>query len=102
MADFHEPLADRLDQAAQTAQTGSLSQALSMIHDAKQEWEDHWGRVAVLADHNPMDEIDGLFAQLEQYAIAGDVSNFSACCGYLRSLISATAEAHALRWHNLF
>lgn len=101
MADFHEPLSYQLEQAADAAQKGNLEQATALLEAAEHRWQTHWGKVAILADHTPMDEIDGLFAKLKQYAKSGDLSNFSACCGYLASLISATAEAHGLSWRNL-
>lgn len=101
MSAFHEPLAEQLKEAATFAQEGAMEQAQEILGNAKKDWEKNWGKVAVLADHTPMDEIDGIFAKLEQYARAGDTANFCAGCGYLSSLIAAVAEAHTLSWRNL-
>lgn len=101
MSRFHEPVADTLEQAAQTALTGDLAQAVQGAKDAKATWDRGWGRVAILADHTPMDEIDATFARLEIYAAAENRADFAACANQLAVLISATAEAHELSWRNL-
>lgn len=101
MTDFHEPISTQLEQAAQMALTGDFQQATQTARQAKDQWDTHWGRVALLADHTPMDEIDGLFARLEAFADAGNANHFAACCNQLAVLLSATAEAHTLSWKNL-
>lgn len=101
MTDFHEPLSQALEQAANAALTGDLSQAAEQAKSVQQKWDQYWARVAILADHNPMDEIDGLFSRLEAYAQAGNRADFAACCEQLSTLLSATAEAHTLSWKNL-
>ena len=101
MGDFHEPISDSLEQAAQTALAGDMAKAVQTAKAAQTKWEDGWNRVAILADHTPMDEIDGMFARLEMYAQAGNTADFAACANQIATLVSATAEAHELSWRNL-
>ena len=95
------PLTEALDQAAEEALEGSFSQAVSLGEEAKGKWERQWNLTAALADHAPMDEIDGLFAQLKAYADQEEKTHYAACCLELSSLIRAVAEAHELSWWNL-
>ena len=101
LTDFHQPLADQLEEAATLSLAGDLSKATAMTEEVKDQWQTHWNNVAILADHTPMDEIDGLFARLDAFAKAGNASEFAACCKQLSILISATAEAHALSLKNI-
>lgn len=101
MSDLHQPVSKVLEKAAQTALDGDLEAAAIAAKEAQGKWEDHWHPVAMLADHTPMDEIDGMFAQLEIYAQAGNHQHFAACANQLAAMISATAEAHELTWWNL-
>lgn len=101
MGDFHQPISDALEQAAQTALAGNMEQAVQQAKTAQAKWQKGWNRVAIMADHTPMDEIDGMFARLEIYAQAESVSDFAAHCNQLAALISATAEAHEFTWWNL-
>ena len=101
MGDFHGPISDSLEQAGQAALAGDMANAVQTAKAAQRKWENGWSRVAVLADHTPMDEIDGMFARLEMYAQAGNTADFAAHCNQLAVLITATAEAHELSWRNL-
>ena len=95
------PLTQKLEKAAEEALEGSFSQAVVLGQEAKTEWEQQWNITASLADHAPMDEIDGLFAQLMAYGKQSESTHYAACCRELSSLIRAVAEAHKLSWWNL-
>lgn len=101
MTDFHDPLSARLEEASALALSGDMAQAKAVANQTKQAWQTHWGQVAILADHTPMDEIDGLFARLDAFAQAEHAEDFAACCNQLSILISATAEAHTLSLRNI-
>ena len=94
---IHLPIATLLQQAADQP----LEEGILTAQKAKVMWEKYWQFSATLADHSPMDEIDGLFAQLEAYQKAGLSGDFSACCLRLSMLVEAVAEAHRFTWWNL-
>lgn len=94
---IHAPITALLQQAADQ----DFNEAITTAQKAKTLWEKYWQFSATLADHSPMDEIDGLFAQLEAYEKAGLQGDFSACCLRLSMLVEAMAEAHRLTWWNL-
>ena len=101
MNDTHEPISQTLEQAAEAAISGDLETGVSLALEAQSIWENHWRGTAAVADHAPMDEIDGLFAQAEIYAQTGSTADFAAICGRLARLIEAIGEAHSPGWWNL-
>lgn len=101
MQKLHEPLAHNLEKAASAALSGDFSKGKEHAAKAKDQWDSQWNRSAVLADHTPMDEIDGYFARMEVYAQTDSAVDFAACCQQLAKLITATAEAHTFTWWNI-
>ena len=89
-----------LAQAEESVRNGNPSEALVYSQQAQMLWDSTWNRVAVVADHTSMDEIDGLFAQMAYYAQA-DVSLFGAGCARVRELVSAVSDGHQFTWWNL-
>lgn len=95
------PMATAMEQASQAALSGDFQNGVTLAQEAKESWVSHWKGVASIADHTPMDEIDGLFAEMEVYAQAGEDVHFSACCSQLASLLRAVSDAHRLSWWNV-
>jgi hypothetical protein len=89
-----------LTQAEESVRNGNPSEALVFSQQAQMLWDSIWNRVAVVADHTSMDEIDGLFAQMAYYAQT-DVSLFGAGCARVRELVSAVSDGHQFTWWNL-
>ena len=89
-----------LTQAEESVRNGNPSEALVYSQQAQMLWNSTWNRVAVVADHTSMDEIDGLFAQMAYYAQT-DVSLFGAGCARVRELVSAVSDGHQFTWWNL-
>lgn len=96
-----EPVSADLEQAGQYARVNQLEEAEELLADAKNTWETYWNQVAIVADHAPMDEIDGLFAQAKLYLQMQAREDFAATCSRLSQLISAVSDAHKLTWWNL-
>lgn len=98
---LHTPISDTLEKAAQQAVSGEWEQSISLARQAREYWEHHWHLTAAVADHTPMDEIDGLFAQADIYASQGAVTEFAAYCARLAKRIEAIEDAQGLTWWNL-
>ncbi len=90
----------RLIQAEDAAQKGNTDDALALAQQAQALWQTSWNRIAVVADHTAMDEIDGLFSQLVHYA-RGNTAIFGANCARVRELVSAVSDGHQFTWWNL-
>ena len=95
------PISLQLENAAVEAMSGDLEKGISLAMQAKQNWTKDWKKMATVADHTPIDEIEGLFAEMEVFAQARDSEHFSACCAQLSRLMKAMADAHSLTWWNL-
>lgn len=98
---IHDPISARLAQAAEASQSGQWDKGKALAQGAGADWKQYWRFTAACADHEPMDEIDGLFAELEVYARQGDVSEFAATCAHLAELTRAMGGAHGASWWNL-
>jgi hypothetical protein len=101
MDNVHSEIAQTLDTAAAQTLSGNLPEGITLVQQAKEQWQAHWHGTASVADHAPMDEVDGLFAQLEVYGQAGLSTDFAAYCARLSNLVAAVGEAHSLTWWNL-
>lgn len=95
------PVASALHNAADSALSGRWKAAEHYSSLATDRWKSRWHATAALADHQPMEDIDGLLAQLPVYAAAEDAEEFAAACSDLARRVEAMADAHALHWWNL-
>ncbi len=98
---IHTPIAQNLEKAARLSLSGDLPAAAQLGQTAKTDWEKRWHFVAVFSDHAPMDEIDGLLAQLDIHAKAGAGADFAATAARIAQLVQAMMDAHKPAWWNL-
>lgn len=101
MGKSHAGMAADLDRAAGYALMENWEQATFYAQKAKNDWEKGWRFSAAFADHEPMENIDSLLAQLLTYASARDEISFAAVCAQLARQIDAVGDAHGLTWWNL-
>lgn len=101
MEDSHEPGAADLRRASQLALEEDWATAEALTKRARDTWEKRWRVTASFADHEPMDEIDGMFAELKVYASAKDEIAYSGTCAHLAELMDAMGKAHSFNWWNL-
>lgn len=100
MARVHRPMARQLEQAAAAAMAEDWENALALSDEAWRAWQ-KWRRfTASVADHTPMDEAEGLFAQLQTFAQARERVHFAATCNQLARLADAMADSHDPAWWN--
>ena len=94
-------ISEKLEQASDAALRGRWTEARQLSLDAKDNWETYRKGIATIADHEPMEEIDDLFSQMEVYLQARQQIPFSVCCASLGVLTKAIGEAHAINWWSL-
>lgn len=97
----HTSISQELAQAAEAALRGKWKEASTRSLHAKEQWEAYRHGTAAIADHEPMEEIDDLFSQMEIYLLTRQQIAFSACCASLSVQTNAIGEAHALNWWSL-
>lgn len=99
---FHQPVAEELERAADYALAEDWENADALVRRARADWDKHWSFSAAFADHEPMEDIDALFAQTEVYRKIRDEAAFAAACAELARQVEAMGEAHGITWRNLF
>lgn len=97
----HLPHAAQLEQAATLSATGHLSEAERIVQDVQTQWDARAAFLSVLADHEPMEEIERQFAQLETFAASGDAISYASTCACLSRMMQALGKSHSLDLKNL-
>lgn len=94
-------ISQELANASEAALRGKWEEACTFSLNAKKQWESLRHGTAAIADHEPMEEIDNLFAQMEIYLLTRQQIPFATCCASLSVLTNAIGEAHAVNWWSL-
>ena len=102
MTKLQKPIAALVLQAETSAAGEDWPGAAGSISRAREEWEDHRTFVAALADHQPLEDIECLFAMLEAYAREQDETEFQAACADLSRRILAVKEAQEFNLGSIF
>lgn len=98
----HTPVVEDLGRAAELALEENWEGAARFSRRAEEKWQKTRPVTASFADHEPMDEIEALFAQLKIYGRVGDRVAYSSTCVYLASQLDALGDYHNLTLWNLF
>ena len=101
MVSLQAPITGELIQAAQAAAREDWATAKRHQETAQRGWGRAWRLTAAFADHQPMEDVDSLFARLPIYAAEEETAEFAAGCRELARRVKAMYEAHSLTWWNL-
>ena len=99
---LHTPLANMAYGAAEASIAEDWEKAEALAKDAKAQWERIRRFVAVAADHEPLEEMDSLFARLQIFAQKKMPAHFAAECTQLARLAQAIAESQSITWWAFF
>ena len=102
MKQTHHPISNDLLRASELALEGNWKSAENFTAAARREWDKKQLLTAMFSDHTPMDQIEGMFAQLEVFAGTGDAVSYSSTCRYLASRLEALGRSHSFNFQNLF
>lgn len=100
MDTVHGELSEALEQAALLSET-DWETAKALAESARAKWEKSSHLIAALADHEPLEELDGLFAELAVYQRYADRRCFAAVCVRIASFAEMLQESHSPYWWNL-
>ena len=101
MVTIHTENAEVLEKAARCALGGDWTGAAYLTAQAEHTWEKWELFRSAMADHNPSEEIDALFAAMKVYGSARDQVAFAALCREISEKMQAIGDAHNLKFHNL-
>lgn len=97
----HTPAVQDLNRAAELVINENWDTADSFYRRAEKQWKKTRPVTAVFTEHEPMDEIDALFAQLKIYSRSRDKVAYGSTCVYLSSQLDALGDYHDLNFWNL-
>ena len=95
---FFEELSEDLRQAGELALAGNWQAAGEKVEKSREKWEAYRPFWASFTDHEPVEQMQNLFSQLELYQARQLEVDFAAVCHNLIHLAEAIDEAHSLRW----
>ena len=102
MENLCKPICRDLENAQNLVKQGQDQQASQLIDSAYRAWKKNRFHIAAFVNHDPIDEIDGLFFQTQIYGQLKEKTDFAAGCGRLSQLIDALWQSHKFTWWNLF
>lgn len=100
MEAVHSSLTTQLNQAAELAES-DWEEAKALAGSARAKWEQYEHLIAALADHEPLEQLDGMFAELEVCQRQADKACFAVVCVRIASLAEMLSESHSPYWWNL-
>ena len=95
-----QPIRD-LDRATDAALEENWGLASALVIRAKKDWQRHRGITAALAHHDPLEEIDRDFTQLDVFTRTKDAVQFCALCAALEQNFENLQQSGRFRWWNL-
>ena len=98
ISSLSEKLSTQLDQAGIAVQAGNWSEAVSLADSAQKLWKQYRHFTAAAVDHEPLEQMERLFAQLALYCQQGMAVDYGVTCAHLSQLSKAIGESHALKW----
>ena len=98
---FHHSLSRRLEATASAALAQDWESAGELLHQCRSHWARHRNFVAAVASHEPIEDIDSLYDQLDIYFSQRDSQGFALCCATLHHRTQALGEAQSINWWNL-
>ena len=101
LTDLTKPVESDLDKAAVAALENNWPLASALYLRAQGYWDSHRNLTAVLAHHDPIQQIDVGFAALPSYASCEDSAGFCAACSQLAQQLRSLPQPHSPTWWNL-
>ena len=95
-------MSHQLAAAREAALAEEWNTVRALLEDAKDTWQARWHFSAAFSDHEPMDQIESCFAQLEVFLKMRDPVSFCGSCRYLSKQLEALGQSHSFNLQNFF
>ena len=95
---FHGEFTELLEQADACAAAGNWEAAGELAAKGREKWEAYRHFWSAFTDHEPVEQMQNLFSQLEIYQKRQLEVDFSGVCRNLVNVAEAIDESHGLKW----
>lgn len=99
--DFYGEFSDSLDQAGEYALAENWVAAGNKLRESQRLWKQYRRFWAASTDHEPVEEVQRLFSQLEVYEKCRQGTEFAAICRSIVHRAEAIDEAQSLKWWSI-
>ena len=96
--DFHGDFSSGLEEAGGFAMAGNWSAAEKQLAKSREKWQTYRRFWASFTDHEPVEQVENLFSQLELYQARRLDVEFASACYALAELSEVINESHNLNW----
>ena len=94
--------AEKLERASAFAAEGDWAAAKTALAEAKQLWNQKRPLITVLCDHEPIEQVEKLYAKLEIFADERSIISFRSACAELSYQLEALGRSHSFTLGNFF
>ena len=98
---FFTEFSENVEQAGHLAMSGNWQAAGQKVAKSKAQWDRFHNFWSAFTDHEPMEQMENLFAQLELYQSQQMEIDFSAVCRSLSHMARAIQESHGVKWWSI-
>lgn len=95
---FYGEITAGLEEAAKAALEENWQEAGKKLQESQKLWNSRRRFLSAVTDHEPVEEMDSLFSQLELYEKRRMSVDFAIVCYNLSHLAEAIEESHNLKW----
>ena len=101
LSGVQDALYRELSAASDAAAAQDWDQAVALADSARATWEQYRRITAAFADHEPLEQMDSLFADLDVCQTLSLQVNFAGICSQLAQLANAIGESFQITWWNV-
>ncbi len=98
LTSLQDSISQTMEEAAQAALAEDFPTAYALADQAQALWQRQRHFAAAFTDHEPLEQMDSYFAELNIYRVKGDAPDFAAICALLAEQSRAVGESHGFSW----
>lgn len=98
---FYGEFSAALEQSGECAMAGNWTEAADKLRESRQLWEQYRRFWSASADHEPVEEVQRLFSQLEIYEKCRQGTEFAVICRSIVHRAEAIDESQGLKWWSI-
>lgn len=98
---FFDDFSEEMEQAGKLVMAGNWAEAEKKVAHSRAQWEQWRFFWSSFTDHEPMEQMQNLFSQMDVYRQRQLEVDFAAVCANLSNVAEAIRESHGLKWWSI-